>query len=136
MLINSAKYEQVKRENQELNLRLSEAMKTISKQREERDDLRATIEELRGVNDKLRSTNDELCIANEESRKSEQSLKAQVSEYKRQISISVKAYDQTADDVIAREADDIFGALQNFVVKNFKSVPLGRQVHILSSPLP
>lgn len=73
----------------------------------------------------LQSRIEELTKAADECQNTIENLKSQVLEYKSAISASTRMEDQVADDIIDAKAGQIFFALQNFAVQNFRSVKLG-----------
>lgn len=60
--------------------------------------------------------------------------KAQIVQYKMEISISTRHGDQVSDDTIRRDAQQIFFAIQNFAARNFRNAQFGEPSKGLSNP--
>lgn len=76
----------------------------------------------------LQSENDELRTAQETTRKTQNSLKDQIVQYKKMISQTTRTEDQVSDDAIREEAGQLFFRIQDFAVKYFRGVRFGKSL--------
>lgn len=74
----------------------------------------------------LQATCNELQDTLKSSEEENQNIKAQVIQYKAMVSMTGRQDEQTADDVIAANASEIFHSLQNFVVQRFRRATISK----------
>jgi hypothetical protein len=112
-----------RREKEELHVKV----RKLEKEREEQQQTHTQlVEDYRDAQNECHELKKTLRVEVAEKRE----LQDQVAQFKQIISSSSRMENQVADDVIRRKSDEIFYAIQNFVVTHFRGAKFGRVLRI------